>query len=138
MVTIVWWLVCARAVLGSIFAVIGVQMVLYARDERTIRRARGDNGMQDEILTGQMRLGWLYVVRLGLLATSAGLALPFIGYVSRMYRWQQVVASSFVLVLTLIDVGALIMKWQERSRLLWMAADYRRKTKAEGGRGGNA
>jgi hypothetical protein len=134
MENVIWWLVFARGALGLVFMVIAMQMVFWSRDELLIRKLRSENGMQSEILKGQVRFGWSRVGRLFLLGASATLALPFVIRPGATYRWPQVVASALVLLLTFIDVIDVVMKWRERDRLLSMAENYRRKTKAEGGK----
>lgn len=129
----VWILVLFRALFGCLFCVISIQMVRWAEAELTIRRTRGENGMQEEILLGQIRFGWLSVARLFLLGASAWLSLPFVGHLGLEYRWQHVVAASLVFLLTLMDSAYVYLKWRERSRLLAMAREYRKKTQAEGG-----
>lgn len=130
----VWWLVLTRAVLASVFMVIGIQMVTYAREELAIRKSNGNNGMQSEILKGQIRFSWLRVIALFLLGASAWLGLPFVGRFEYAYKWPQVLASSFVLFLAVLEALGVYFKWRERGKLLWMARNYREKTQAEGGR----
>jgi hypothetical protein len=134
MVTVLWWLVLARALIGTLFLIIGIQMILHARDEIVLRAAKGQNGMEAEILKGQVRFGWLRAGALAILASSAWLSLPFVGR-TPLYRWPQIVASALVLLLTCMEAVGVFLKWRERGRLLWMARDYRKKTTAEGGRG---
>lgn len=131
--TWIWTLVWARALLGTLFILIALQMVLHARDELTIRVFKGQNGIEAEILKGQIRFGWLRVGSLTLLTISAWLSAPFVGRHGATYRWPQVIASAFVFVLLLIDGTSAVLKWRERDRLLRMARNYRRKTEAEGG-----
>ena len=123
-VTAVWFMVGIRAIVGTVAFFISVQMVFYAVGERALRMSQGRNGMQLEILTGQVRLGLARVITVFLLTGSAWLSWPFVSQGRVVYHWQQVVASSFVLMLMLIEFVAAVWKWRERDRLLYMAEKY--------------
>ncbi len=123
----VWLIVIARALVGTVFIVIAVQMVLWSRDELAIRAAKGKNGMQAEILTGQIRAGWRKVLRLSLLTIPSWLQLWSVANPATVITGRSVVINIFFTLLMAVDVYGLISQWLERDRLLWLARLYQQK-----------
>ena len=121
----VWLIVLERAAMGTIFIVVAVRLVLWSRDELTIRQIRGKNGMQAEILKGQIKSGWRKVLRLGLLTVPSWLQLWAVLNTRNQITMRNVVINLFFTALMAVDIYGLISQWLERNRLLWMARNYR-------------
>lgn len=123
---VVWLIVVQRALMGSVFMAIAVRMVLWSRDELTIRAAKGKNGMQAEILKGQIKSGWRKVLRIALLTIPSFLQWWGVHHQSpSVYTTRAVVINLFFTLLMAVDVYGLISQWLERGRLLWLARNYR-------------
>ncbi len=123
---IVWWLVGARAVCGTLFLLVNFQTVLYASEERAIRRDAGENGMQEVVLTGEIRFAILRCIVIFLLTSSAWLSWPFV-IRQAPHRGVQAVAAGLVLLIVFIDGGIGLYKLHQRRRLIKMGAIERGK-----------